>query len=43
MLRDLARRKKFLVFEDRKFGDIGSTVQRQYTAGPLSFCHSRTG
>lgn len=35
-LREVAKRKKFLVFEDRKFGDIGSTVQKQYTSGPLS-------
>ncbi|KAF1811836.1 Orotidine 5'-phosphate decarboxylase [Eremomyces bilateralis CBS 781.70] len=35
-LRDIAKRKGFLVFEDRKLGDIGSTVQRQYTSGPLS-------
>ncbi|KAL2356914.1 Orotidine 5'-phosphate decarboxylase domain-containing protein [Cryomyces antarcticus] len=34
-LRDVAKRRKFLVFEDRKFGDIGSTVQKQYAAGPL--------
>ncbi|KAK5128974.1 hypothetical protein LTR85_000307 [Meristemomyces frigidus] len=35
-LNEIARRKKFLVFEDRKFGDIGSTLQQQYTRGPLA-------
>ena len=25
-LNDVARRKKFVIFEDRKFGDIGSTL-----------------
>ncbi|KAF2216218.1 hypothetical protein CERZMDRAFT_33427 [Cercospora zeae-maydis SCOH1-5] len=35
-LNEISRRKKFLVFEDRKFMDIGNTVQLQYTSGPLS-------
>lgn len=32
-LREVARRKRFLIFEDRKFGDIGSTSS-------LSRCHT---
>jgi len=32
-LRRLAAQKGFVIFEDRKLGDIGSTVQKQYAEG----------
>ncbi|KAL8894278.1 MAG: hypothetical protein Q9207_008524, partial [Kuettlingeria erythrocarpa] len=32
-LQEIATRKCFLIFEDRKFGDIG--IQSQYTRGPM--------
>ena len=40
-LEEISRRKHFLLFEDRKLGDIGSTQQPIYTTFPLLSQHAQ--